>query len=696
MTHSNAHSQLDTRDPQLPEVRQSQLNKMPVAGRAIYNPALAQSRTDQERTLLEAICLEHNARERSPTVSELRGTLSTTALGTLSASRLQQIVRNINKRLADSANHITLTEDRPFFKFRGEVQAAFIELLNVYNQAPTRRELTNLLRSKNVKITKPSLDNILRDLRQSSSEGSQRAFRLSRCRLPVTWKDISKAYNDAAMLLKSQGVRRAPASEDVSHFLKRAGLRLSARALEYRMLNCPEKVGIKLAAYSDPAPDIIRSCYKKLKVAIERAPTIKELTKAFNDSSLRNTSTDAVWARIQRMNGRAKGARVILTETKSSGIYDCDIKANCERFEKQHARLPTFTELREGLLKDLPLAWIGEDSLHRRVSRLGITLTHENCLKSATQLVVSETISDLRIRFGRGPMQQEVLEELIERGTPLSSKELFKTLGTLKKRRSEEFRQTVLLARPYQLLGNLSSQYEVLTKQTGRSPTTYPTAEALQSTLGWTREGLIRALPVAQERSIVRQRFPIVLADTTLGESLQGLSELSFAVLYRVYGKEKGELSSTSLASLKALPALLKGWQLPPLPSDLNENRSAIDEALLSCELSWIHLVCMYAPDRELPEQLEFEARKQEAVWDRIFSIVNIDQSPLKGMAQALLLAQHTNRMQGVTVARLLESASAAPNTATAWKGLRTEVQALAQRCGFPSLNLLRSRASLE
>ncbi len=696
MTHSNAHSQLDTRDPQPPEVSQSQLNKMPVAGRAIYNPALAQSRTDQERTLLEAICLEHNARERSPTVSELRGALCTTALGTLSASRLQQIVRNINKRLADPANHITLTEDRPFFKFRGEVQAAFIELLNVYNQAPTRRELSNLLRSKNVKITKPSLDNILRDLRQSSSEGSQRAFRLSRCRLPVTWKDISKAYNDAAMLLKSQGVRRAPASEDVSHFLKRAGLRLSARALEYRMLNCPEKVGIKLAAYSDPAPDIIRSCYKKLKVAIERAPTIKELTKAFNDSSLRNTSTDAVWARIQRMNGRAKGARVILTETKPSGIYDSDIKANCERFEKQHARLPTFTELREGLLKDLPLAWIGEDSLHRRVSRLGITLTHENCLKSATQLVVSETISDLRIRFGRGPMQQEVLEELIQRGTPLNSKELFKTLGTLKKRRSEEFRQTVLLGRPYQLLGKLSSQYEALTKQTGRSPTTYPTAEALQSILGWTREGLIRALPVAQERSIVRQRFPIVLADTTLGESLQGLRELSLAVLYRVYGKEKGELSSTSSASLKALPALLKGWQLPPLPSDLNENRSAIDEALLSCELSWIHLVCMYAPDRKLPEQLEFEARKQEAVWDRIFSIVNIDQSPLKGMAQALLLAQHTNRMQGVTVARLLESASAAPNIATAWKGLRTEVQALAQRCGFPSLNLLRSRASLE
>ncbi len=696
MTHSNAHSQLDTRDPQPPEVCQPQLNKMPIAGSAIYNPALAQSRTEQERTLLEAICLEHNARERSPTVSELRGALCTTALGMLSASRLQQIVRNINKRLADPANHITLTEDRPIFKFRGEVQAAFLELLGVYNQAPTRRELTNLLRSKNVKITKPSLDNILRDLRQSSSEGSQRAFRLSRCRLPVTWRDISKAYNEAAVLLKSQGVRRAPASEDVSHFLKRAGLRLSARALEYRMLNCPEKVGIKLAAYSDPAPDIIRRCYKKLKVAIERAPTIKELTKAFNDSSLRNTSTDAVWARIQRMNGRAKGTRVILTETKPSGIYDSDIKANCERFEKQHARLPTFTELREGLLKDLPLAWIGEDSLHRRVSRLGITLTHENYLKSATQLVVSETISDLRIRFGRGPMQQEVLEELIERGTPLSSKEFFKTLGTLKKRRSEEFRQTVLLARPYQLLGNLSSHYEALTKQTRRSPTTYPTTEALQSTLGWTREGLTRALPVAQERSIVRQRFPIVLADTTLGESLQGLRELSLAVLYRVYGKEKGEISSTSLASLKALPGLLKGWQLPPLPSDLNENRSAIDEALLSCELSWIHLVCMYAPDRELPEQLEFEARKQEAVWDRIFSIVNIDQTPFKGMAQALLLAQHTNRMQGVTVALLLESASTAPNTATAWKGLRIEVQALAQRCGFPSLNLLRPRASLE
>ena len=118
MTHSNAHSQLDTRDPQPPEVCQPQLNKMPIAGSAIYNPALAQSRTEQERTLLEAICLEHNARERSPTVSELRGALCTTALGMLSASRLQQIVRNINKRLADPANHITLTEDRPFFKLR--------------------------------------------------------------------------------------------------------------------------------------------------------------------------------------------------------------------------------------------------------------------------------------------------------------------------------------------------------------------------------------------------------------------------------------------------------------------------------------------------------------------------------------------------------------------------------------------------
>lgn len=644
-----------------------------------------------EKAFIQALGALHVTLGRSPALSEVQAALSNHPLGTRSRDRFRQIIHNVNARLPDPQLRVHLTPDRPFFRFREIVKQTVLSWRKEHDQSPTRSELIAALSERGVTLSKTSLNNILQDLREKAPQSGRQEYSISRRRIAATWTDISAAYQDVRKALEREGVKRLPCAQDLSRALRRKGFRFSARALQFRMRNCPESLGITLAPYSDPARDVLRDCHAKCGKELGRPPTLREITRAYNQKTNKKSSPDAIWAKIKRLNTRDKGKRRLqLSDTRQSGIYDSDIREAITGLTQEKGRAPTFTELRRQLLSNNPLGWIREDSLHRRLSRMDARLTHENKLKSQEQVALIDAIRHLSSLLGRKPLKQEVLQELKTRKEPISGSDISRILATVKRRQTPEFRRSVSLAIPHHLLEQLRGAFEDFYKRTK----TFPASAELAKRLGWTQEGVVSALPFAQLRSALRQRAPVIISDSVVGETLDHMQGALSAVLGRVDASaNKGMTRSPEQPH--SLQELLHDWELPPIPRDPTSRELSIDESVLRLELTWIHLVCMQAPKQTPPEELEFEARKQEAALKKIFPSGNSTSAPFQGMVHALLIAQFAGRLSADRTKELITSALKSSDMGTTWRTLRVEIQELARQCGFPSLSSpLRVEAS--
>jgi hypothetical protein len=642
-------------------------------------------RTEQESAVVALIERQHRTLGRAPTMSELLRGYNAAMPMPLKKDRLAQLVRKLNSR-SSTEMELKLTEDRNHKVFEKPFKQLFEQFTRLHGAPPTRSELNKLLRANKIFISGTTQDFMLAEIRRTTPKRSHKKWRLSRRRIGTTWLHIEAAYEEAAVLLKRQGLQRNPAAEEVSFFLKKANHPLSARALEFRMLNKPTRITFSLAPYSDPMPSIIRTCHTRLLATLKRDPNLNELQKAVNALALRPINTDALWTRIARHNASHAREQIKLNPILPSGIYDSDItKTHGELVGSLH-RNPTIRELRAGIASRHEGKTLAEDSLYDRLSSLSLPLTSENALKAVTQRAVADSIKLLRLTLGRRPLRAEVVNELARAGVSITEGEFNKTLGTLKKRLSTTERLKLHLGMPNHLADQAKNAFVALSEQ---QP--YPSLEQLRASLGWTTQGVEQLIPIVQERMATRHLPPLMLSGTELGDALKAVNTLLVAALQAQRGASVERLRREVLRHLSAVPGLLAGWDLPPLPPPAALEGRIIqtlptDELVLHFQITWICLVAFNAPRREVAENLEFDARRIEERWNQRWmmraaspSPWNPTSNPFAGMAHALLAARSAGRFERVQ--------GTTPDTRTDPRDrLRREIAILASQCGFPPL----------
>jgi hypothetical protein len=648
-----------------------------------YGARLEFARTQQEKALIGVISALNMKLQRPPSWAEVAEGLSSTGLERLSKDRLRQILVCFNRRLPKGVSLITLTFDRPFFRFYAVVEAVALRWFKKHGQSATREELVSELARVNVKVSSSVLNGILRSLRKGAHPVDRPAFSLSTRRLPVTWRNIVKAHEAALEHLKRFKIERMPSAAEVSAFLAREGHCLSARALTARMLNKPARIKIELSRHVDPARTVLLNTHKSLSAALRRPPTLRELTDEFNRVMLRCDTLDAVWARLKNLNqGRNKKTRLALSLPKRSKLYDVDIKARFKLLSKGLKRPPTFQELWRDVKAALPHVKVREDWFFERVSRLELQCSLPNELKKKDTMAIRGVMSDLRKQFGRRALREEVLHELSMRGVDLSPVDLNRRLGAAKKRAAPGAQSSFLLGFSQHLLGKLRATCEELRNSRGGG---YPKISEVAAALGWTESGVRAALRPAQVRDVRRRRAPTMVADLAVAEYLENVETVVSSIFSRIDGIKLGRGDERrAFAGLGRLSAFVNGWDLPAITPSVLESECTVDAALLRCEIAWIHLVCMHAPGRAVSEELEWKARMNEAVLDRALARQQGGAEGFKGLIHALLIAEQAGRLGVGEAEQSMRQAHASSDKAQGWSVVRSVIQELAAQCGFP------------
>ena len=651
-----------------------------------YSRILAAARSSNEVECISKIWEQHTVLGRAPAISEIKQALIGTKISRLSRDRLHQIVANVNDRLAPGATRLQLTVDRPFFRFRANVQSLGLAWFAEHKQCPKRSEWTQMLKQHGLTLSYTTLRNILSDLRRRAPKSQRAAFRFSIRRKDTSWSDIEEAFSRAQQQLKWQGVRRGPSLVEVSLFLRRAGHNLSSRALQSRMRLCPKEVGITLDRYTDPVPDTIRFCHKNLSEAFKRSPSVLELTTEFNRISIRKLSADALWARVSRLNAEPNSkAPLKLLRTMKSSLYEADLQRVAMKHTKKLGRAPTFSELLWAIKCEYPRVKIRADSLHRRCLKLGLKLTHENTLKHQRQRTVMSVMSELKGHLGRKPLKAEVLEALRARGIRLSEVLLLRTLNTSKRRHFLRVRHSLHLASPGRVVGLLSKTVRTLQAQ---KPNVFPSDSEVARLLGWSKAGVLGAISFVQERRASRRTPPMVLASSPLGIALRDVLTSLRSALGDVRQVEPS-IDSINSDRPKSDPSkdqrdgMSQGWQLPELLDAQTVGRHSAEEVLTRGAIHWIHLVCMHAPFRPTVEALEDESRISEFALAKRFGFTSGEKSPFHGMVHALKVAQLAGRRSEVEVLSLLAQAGRLNTMQATLQLLTAELHALAKECGF-------------
>lgn len=636
-------------------------------------------RTDQERTFVSVLELARDRLERMPTLRELRASMVSTPLEALSKDRLSQILLNLNKRLPASEERILLTTDRAFFREQGVVAAAYDSFRRLHQEPPTVRELKELVNRLGHSITDTSLGNILKHLRKTKATGGL-SFSVSRRRKDLTAEAILGAHQEAAGYLEFCGIERQPSVALVQHFLRAQGHRISHKVLTYRLKSTPSLRSLKVSSGFDPADYILPKAHQRLSRELNRPPTAKELAGEFNLISLVRASPDAVWMRVKRLNGsRGIGKQMGFSVTYGSGIYDHDLLRVVKEGASQLRRAPTLKEVQRLALASIPGSNIALDTLHRRLRRLEVRLTSEHTLTKQAQRIVTDKIQELRPLLGRRPFGLEVREALRRDGREMTPEEFTSVLGSAKRHRGSEFRRAVILGFPSHLGGKLRLAFDQLRK----ANSAYPSAEDLARTLGWTRAGVLGALPTAQQRAAKFGFAPVVLAGTPEAEALDGIAALARGVVSPVTGSVG---SPEILGVHEAVRAAAGDWGLPKLPVGDSANSVPLDEKLLRCELWWALVSCLKAPPCEISEDFEIECRVAEAQLAKRFGLQVAAQNPFDGFLQVLRVARESGRLSAQKQDAIERRAGGAENVAGAYSILRQEVQQLAAQCGFPRL----------
>jgi hypothetical protein len=651
--------------------------------RHFYAGRLKFTRGKNEKALIKAISSLHVELDRPPTWAEVHKKLRSAVLGKLSKDGLRRVLNRVNDRIPSRMYPVTLTRDRPRFRFHAVVQRVALRWFYVHRQSATRVELISELKKEKVKVTYTVLNGILSSLRKTAHPSERAAFSLSTRRLSVTWGDVVKAHKAAALHLKRFELTRNPSAVEVSAFLARQGQRLSARALIARMRNKPKRVKIRLSRYTDPAHTVLRNSHKALSSTLRRPPTLKELTDDFNRVMVRRDTTDAVWARIQNLNHRRKSEnRLKLSAPMHSGLYDVDIKNRFKALKRGLKRAPTFKELWRDMRAAFPGLKLREDSFWKRVSRLGLTCSLPNDLRKKDTEAIREVMIDLRNKFGRRALRSEVLHELSMRGVNLSPADFNRRLGAVKKRVAPGVKGAFLLGFSDYVLGKLRTAcQELKSSRAGR----YPMIAQVATALGWSESGVMAALPLAQMREAKRGVPPTVVLDLPVGGYLDSIHTVVSSIFSRIDGLRLGRGDVTkALYELSNLPTFLHGWELPEVTSVVLHDSCTIDAALLRCEVAWIHLVCMYAPERTISEEVEWKARSNAAVLDRALASQQAGAEGFKGLIHALFIAEHAGRLGLGEAERIIDQVQANSDKAQGWSMVRSVIQELAAQCGFP------------
>lgn len=638
-------------------------------------------RTDQERTFVSVLELARDRLKRMPTLRELRASMVSTPLEALSKDRLRQILLNLNKRLPASEERVHLTTDRAFFREQGVVAAAYDSFRRLHQEPPTVRELKELVNRLGHSITDTSLGNILKHLRTAES-AEENPFSVSRRRKELTAEVIRSAHEEAVGYLEFCGVERQPSVALIRHYLRTRGHRISHKVLTYRLKSTPSLRGLKVSSNFDPADYILPKAHRRLSRELGRPPTAKELAAEFNLISLVRASPDAVWMRAKRLNrSLASAKRMSFSVTFGSGIYDHDLLRVVKEGTAQLRRAPTLKEVQRAALDSIPGSNITLDALHRRLRRLKVRLTSEYTLTKQAQRIVTDKIHELRPLLGRRPFGAEVREALRRDGHEITPEEFANVLGSAKRHRGTDFRRSVILGFPSHLGGKLRIAFDQLRK----ANSAYPSAEDLARTLGWTRAGVIGALPTAQQRAAKFGFAPVVLAGTPETRALEGLESLAMSVASSVAGSDAGKSQELSGVQ-EAVRSAVGDWGLPAIPYGAAAAAFSVDEKLLRCELWWVLVSCLKSPPCLISEDLEIEFRVAEAQLAKRFGLHVAEHNPFDGFLQVLRVARESGRLSAEKQEAIERRASAAENVAGAYSILRQEVQQLAAQCGFPRL----------
>ena len=645
-----------------------------------YEAVRRVTRTGQESEFLAVMQIEHQRLGRSPTVRELRDALAATSLAGLSKDRLLQIQRKLNDRLSSGPEPLKFTMDRAFFTDRDAVRAAYLDCKARLKQAPTFAQLNKALLEAGCPITRTSLRNILSHLRRTRSPQDE-SFRISRRRIETTTADIIEAYEGARSYLQRCEITRPPAASLVSLFLRRNRVGLQRQALEYRFSSDPELRSMPLSRHFDPSNEIVMRAHKRLRELFERNPTAKELASEYNRLSLVRASADAVWARVQNINkGLPATRRMQFGATFGSGIHDRDMQRAAAAVRARKGRAPTLQELRRELLRSVPCSSISLDALHRRSRRFGLQLTSEHTLTKQVQSVVTSKIRELREAFGRRPCGAEVREALAASGLKLSTAEFNRTLGSAKHYRARSFKEAVRLGLPSHFVGKLRLAIESGRGATGK----YPTLTEVAAQLGWTEEGVKRALPMAQQRAVKYRLAPVLLADSPAAGAVGAIESVARQVVGGLKSSGRAAVSLPENAA-RDLSAATAPWVLPELPR--GAEKLSFDEKLARCEQWWVLVACLQAPPLNLPEEVELSARFEEVRLGKRFAVPDLALNPFEGFVQVLRVAAEARRLDQSALSQVMQRVEAAGSVGEAYAVLRAEVQDLARQCGFPRLS---------
>lgn len=641
----------------------------------------AHCRTQQEQSFVSILERESLRLERLPTLRELKTAMTGTGLEGLSKDRLRQIFINLNMRLPAEAERISLTVDRSFFRDRRVVTAAYGAFRRAHQEPPTLREIKELARQMGHAVTDTSLQNILRHLRTSESPVDH-GFEVSRRRGNLTASDIRSAYSKAAEYLRDCGIEKAPSVALVRHYLRVQGQRITHGALRYRLANSMSLRDLSVSANFDPADQILARTHKRLCQELQRPPTVKELAADFNCLSLSKASADAVWTRVQRLNAsRAASRRLGFSATFGSGIYDHDLKRAANVATSQLGRAPTLKELQGVVLELVADSNISLDALHRRLRALKVPLTSEHTLTKESQKAVVGKIQELRAILGRSPFGVEVREALTKAGLALTQEQFNRVLASAKRHRGDDFRRSARLGFPSHLAGKLRQAHEEYRNERH----TYPSVEELAKILHWTVAGVAGALPLAQQRAAKHGFNPVVLSNAPEAQAMGALETIARRVVAPILDSEAIKCILPS-ETIRAVYSAAGDWSLPAIPYDSSTAGLSLDEKIVRCEQWWVLVVCLNVPRIEINEDVEFEARVEEAHLAKRLGQDDLTRNPFDGFIQVLRVAREAGRLGAQHYEAVIQNVGKLDSVTSVYSALRTEVQKLAMQSGFPQL----------
>ncbi len=518
----------------------------------------------------------------------------------------------------------------PPIETRGLVKEAFLKHIAENFDQPQLRPFQRALNQQGVRVEVWEVKRIIDTTRAEAPKSEKHLWRFSGKRVNVGWPAIIAAHRKAKDLLKSQGVRREPASEEVVHFLEKENHKISPRALEFRFAARPELVNITLAPYSDTTLTAAKTCHRRLSATLKRDPNIHELTEAVNAIVLTPLTFEALWMRITRYNEQRSSKKITLTPTLPSGIYDADITNSYEAQKQARGRAPTTRELFSAVKAACPGKRMRYDTFQRRLSHLELELTHENTLKSAQQTELKEAIVSLAYDLGRRPLKHEVINLLSEQKSTIQESDLTRILGTLKRRLPLAQRKAYHLILPHHGYGDLVDACRQHRKRSGDEPT----ISDLSRLTGWSEKGVSQFIPTAQRIASHNGKPPLLIKDSPL--ALDRLFVREFAEAVRAKVNDPSVQFDGSLKDISSeLKSVLQDWfgkdcRKPAFflkPEELSDVR---------LKIVWIAAHYQHTAAQRLTENDLQKLRVREIGWALRHQYPTLRDNPFSGAAHAL------------------------------------------------------------